>query len=79
MAFRAGLAYCAKPLRPRRGKFIARFRIGITRDVLDATGAPTFGTAPFALLNRPELEWEYVPELTAQITPAHLGAAMRSI
>jgi hypothetical protein len=34
---------------------------------------PTFGTAPLALLNRPELEWEYVPELTAQITPAHLG------
>jgi phosphoglycerate dehydrogenase-like enzyme len=52
---------------------MACFRIGITRDVLDATGAPTFGTAPLALLDRPELEWEYFPEPTAQITPAHLA------
>jgi D-3-phosphoglycerate dehydrogenase len=52
---------------------MARFRIGITRDVLDATGAPTFGAAPLALLDRPDLEWEYFPESTTQIAPAHLA------
>jgi phosphoglycerate dehydrogenase-like enzyme len=52
---------------------MARFRIGITRDVLDASGTPTFGTTPLALLERPELEWEYFPEPAAEITPAHLA------
>jgi hypothetical protein len=37
---------------------MARFRIGITRDVLDASGEPTFGTAHLKLLERPELEWD---------------------
>ncbi len=52
---------------------MARFRIGITRDVLDANGEPSFGTAPLKLLDRPELEWEYFPEQTTQITPVHLA------
>jgi phosphoglycerate dehydrogenase-like enzyme len=52
---------------------MSRFRIGITRDVLDANGAPTFGTAPLAVLNHPGLEWEYLPEPVARIAPAHLA------
>ncbi len=52
---------------------MARFRVGITCDVLDATGAPTFGTAPLALLDQSELEWEYFPKRTAEITPPHLA------
>jgi D-3-phosphoglycerate dehydrogenase len=52
---------------------MARFRIGITRDVLDATGEPSFGSAPLKLLDRPELEWEYFPEQVKEITPVHLA------
>lgn len=52
---------------------MARFRIGITRDVLDANNAPTFGSAPLKLLDRPELEWEYFPEQVKEIAPAHLA------
>jgi phosphoglycerate dehydrogenase-like enzyme len=52
---------------------MARFRIGITRDVLDARDEPTFGTAALKLLERPGLEWEYFPEPVKQIAPAHLA------
>ncbi len=52
---------------------MARFRIGITRDVLDASGTPTFGPEPLKLLERPGLEWEYFPEPVTEIAPAHLA------
>jgi D-3-phosphoglycerate dehydrogenase len=52
---------------------MARFRIGITHDVLDASGEPTFGAAPLKLLERPELEWEYFAEPVKEIAPGHLA------
>jgi D-3-phosphoglycerate dehydrogenase len=48
-----------------------RWRVGITRDILDSRGEPSFGREPLAILDGvPGLEWEYtaavVPELTAE-------------
>ncbi|MDA0225861.1 MAG: NAD(P)-dependent oxidoreductase [Proteobacteria bacterium] len=46
------------------------FRLGITRDVLDARGEPSFGAAALEVLKgNPALEWEYLPEAVAEITP----------
>ncbi|MFO1398627.1 MAG: NAD(P)-dependent oxidoreductase [Burkholderiales bacterium] len=50
----------------------ARFRVGITRDILDSRGEPAFGRAALAILEHaPGLEWEYLPEVVREITPAH--------
>ena len=50
----------------------ARFRVGITRDILDSRGEPAFGQAALAVLNHaPSLEWEYLPEVVREITPEH--------
>jgi len=49
-----------------------RFRVGITRDILDSRGEPAFGQAALAVLNHaPSLEWEYLPEVVREITPEH--------
>src|SRR5438270_2942861 len=38
----------------------AKFRVGLTRDLLTAAGDPSFGSAPLDLLDRmPGIEWEY--------------------
>ena len=50
-----------------------RFRVGLTADLLDATGVPSFGPAPLALLERPEIEWEWLPPLTT-IGPEQVAA-----
>jgi phosphoglycerate dehydrogenase-like enzyme len=48
----------------------ARFRVGLTRDILAASGEPSFGTGPLALLaDDPRIEWEFLPESAAEITP----------
>src|SRR5437667_2897771 len=40
----------------------AKFRVGLTRDLLTAAGDPSFGSAPLDLLNHiPGIEWEYLP------------------
>lgn len=45
------------------------FRLGITRDVLDARGEPSFGAAALEVLKgNPALEWEYLPEAVSEIT-----------
>jgi D-3-phosphoglycerate dehydrogenase len=50
----------------------ARFRVGITRDILDSRGEPAFGRAALAILEHaPSLEWEYLPEVVREITPEH--------
>ena len=49
------------------------FRVGLTPDLLDAAGAPSFGTGPLALLDRPGVEWEWLPPLSA-IGPEHIAA-----
>ena len=47
------------------------FRIGLTRDLLDARGEPSFGRAPLALLDDAAgIEWEWLPESLSEITPA---------
>jgi phosphoglycerate dehydrogenase-like enzyme len=48
----------------------ARFRLGLSRDILNSKGEPSFGSGPLALLNdEPRIEWEFLPELVEEITP----------
>ena len=49
-----------------------KYRVGITRDILDSRGAPAFGAAALDILRRaPDLEWEYLPELVPAVTADH--------
>ncbi len=49
-----------------------RFRVGITRDILDSRGEPAFGQAAlYVLQHAPSLEWEYLPEIVRELTPEH--------
>jgi D-3-phosphoglycerate dehydrogenase len=46
------------------------FRVGLSRDLLDARGEPSFGTGPLALLQADSrIAWEFVPEAVDEITP----------
>jgi phosphoglycerate dehydrogenase-like enzyme len=46
------------------------FKVGITRDLLDATGAPCFGSRALDELSaNPAIEWEWIPEALGVITP----------
>jgi hypothetical protein len=57
----------------------ARFRVGITRDVLDSRGEPAFGRAALEILDTaPDIEWEYLPERVSEITADHAAATTRS-
>jgi D-3-phosphoglycerate dehydrogenase len=48
----------------------APFRVGLTRDILTASGEPSFGSGPLALLaGEPRIEWEFLPESVDEITP----------
>jgi len=50
----------------------ARFRVGITRDILDSRGEPAFGRAALAILDAaPDLAWEYLPEVVGALTAEH--------
>lgn len=50
----------------------ARFRVGITRDILDSRGEPAFGRAALAILDgAPDLAWEYLPEVVREVTADH--------
>jgi phosphoglycerate dehydrogenase-like enzyme len=50
----------------------AKFRVGITRDILDSRGEPAFGHAALSILEHTaSLEWEYLPEIVRELTPAH--------
>lgn len=45
-------------------------RVGLTRDILNARGEPSFGTGALELLNNePKIQWEYLPEVVNEITP----------
>lgn len=47
-----------------------RFRVGVTRDVLDSRGEPSFGRKALAILDdAPGVEWEYLPAGVREITP----------
>lgn len=50
----------------------AKFRVGLTRDILDSRGEPAFGPAALKLLdNAPDLEWEYLPAVVRELTADH--------
>lgn len=50
----------------------ARYRVGITRDILDSRGEPAFGRKALELLDAaPDVEWEYLPEIVRELTPEH--------
>ncbi|MDB5805838.1 MAG: hypothetical protein JWN73_3160 [Betaproteobacteria bacterium] len=47
-----------------------KYKVGITRDILNAKGEPAFGAQALQILdNAPGIEWEYLPELVPEITP----------
>ena len=48
------------------------FKVGVSGDLFDAKGEPTFGREPLALLDR--LEWEKLPSGLRAITPEHAAA-----
>ena len=49
----------------------AKFRVGLTRDLLTAAGDPSFGAAPLDLLNTTAgIEWEYLPGHAKEISAA---------
>ncbi len=52
---------------------MAEFFVGLTRDLLNAAGAPTFGSEALRVLDDPALRWEFFPAPAAEITPAHLA------
>ncbi len=46
------------------------FKLGITRDVLDSQGQPSFGTAALKVLDaNPAIAWEYLPERITEVSP----------
>jgi phosphoglycerate dehydrogenase-like enzyme len=47
------------------------FKVGLTRDLLTASGQPSFGSAPLEILRAASdvLEWEYMQESVSEITP----------
>ncbi|HEY2864155.1 MAG TPA: NAD(P)-dependent oxidoreductase [Casimicrobiaceae bacterium] len=50
----------------------ARFRVGVTRDILDTKGEPAFGRRALQLLERAaDLEWEYLPSVVPEIDADH--------
>ena len=47
-----------------------KFKLGIVRDVLNAAGKPSFGSAALEVLKgNPALDWEYTTESVKEITP----------
>jgi len=47
-----------------------KFRVGLTRDILDSRGEPAFGRAALEILDGdPNLEWEYLPAIVPEIGP----------
>lgn len=45
-----------------------KFRVGLTRDILDARGEPAFGRAALGILDRAsDIEWEYLPQVVPEI------------
>ncbi|MFN0159742.1 MAG: 2-hydroxyacid dehydrogenase [Burkholderiales bacterium] len=56
-----------------------KYKVGITRDILDSRGEPAFGREPLAILDAaPGIEWEFLPEKVAALGAQH-GAAYDAI
>jgi D-3-phosphoglycerate dehydrogenase len=51
------------------------FLVGLTRDILDSRGDPAFGKGALAILDGADnLEWEYLPEVTGEISADHAAS-----
>ncbi|MSQ66419.1 MAG: hypothetical protein EXR37_08925 [Limnohabitans sp.] len=51
------------------------FKIGLSKDLLDVGGRPTFGPGPMELLDRePGIEYEFLRESVSEITPDIMSA-----
>ncbi|MDQ6917394.1 MAG: dehydrogenase [Pseudomonadota bacterium] len=47
-----------------------KFRVGLTRDILDSRGEPAFGRAALETLDRDSsVQWEYLPKVIPEIGP----------
>lgn len=47
------------------------FRIGISKEVITADGGTLFGAEAMKILDDPAVEWEFLPEKVAELTPEH--------
>ena len=47
----------------------SHFRVGLTRDLMNRNGEPSFGRTVLELLDRDDVEWEWIPESPLEITP----------
>src|SRR5690348_271570 len=47
----------------------AKFKVGITRDNLQADGEPFFRDSVLDLLRDPRIEYEYLPQIETEMTP----------
>jgi len=47
----------------------ARFRVGITRDNIGPNGKPIFGESAFKILQDADIEYEFLPQIEAELTP----------
>ncbi len=49
-----------------------RFRVALTRDILDSRGEPAFGRAALEILERAgNIDWEYLPRVVPEIDAEH--------
>src|SRR5262249_51278368 len=50
---------------------MSTFKVGLTRDLLTASGQPSFGSGPLEVLAKAKdvLEWEYIAESFSELTP----------
>lgn len=49
-----------------------KFRVALTRDILDTRGEPAFGRAALEILERAgNIDWEYLPQLVREIDARH--------
>ena len=54
---------------------VAKYKVGLTRDILDSTGRPAFGAAALKMLDdAPDIDWEYLPAKVAEIGPDEAAA-----
>ena len=53
----------------------AKFRVGLSRDLLDQDGGITFDPSTLAVLDRdPLIDWQWFPEQPVNVTADHLAA-----
>ena len=53
---------------------MTEFLVGLSRDLLDASGAPAFGREALQVLDGDAaVKWEFLPDTTQEIAPAHLA------